>query len=190
MRWWLFLIASLTAGRLMAQSHAHRPDLHQERRDGRREATGQAAFATIAEVAELLTSDSATDWSRVDLDALRRHLIDMDDVMMRAESEAVSVPGGLRIIVRGTGKVGAAVRRMIVAHATALDAMPRYRASAEPSDDGAILVVTAETPSDATTAARIRGLGFAGLLTEGAHHSTHHLMIARGEAAPGHGTPR
>ena len=48
--------------------------------------SGQAAFATISEVVRLLKADSATDWSKVDIEALRRHLIDMDAVTMRSPS--------------------------------------------------------------------------------------------------------
>src|SRR5262249_59069954 len=46
--------------------------------------SGQAAFSTIGEVVAILKADSSTDWSKVDLDALREHLIDMDDVVMHA----------------------------------------------------------------------------------------------------------
>ena len=30
-------------------------------------------------------------------------------------------------------------------------------------------------------------LGFAGLMTQGAHHQPHHLAMAKGEALTGHG---
>ncbi len=45
---------------------------------------------------------------------------------------------------------------------------------------GVRLVVTAEHSDDARVVARIRGLGFAGLLTLGNHHVEHHLQIAKG----------
>ena len=41
--------------------------------------------------------------------------------------------------------------------------------------------VTAANPGDARTVAKIRGLGFAGLLTLGDHHTPHHIALARGE---------
>jgi len=44
-------------------------------------------------------------------------------------------------------------------------------------DDGATLTVIAP----AKDAARLRGLGFIGVLTQGMHHQMHHLMIAKGE---------
>jgi len=45
----------------------------------------------------------------------------------------------------------------------------------------------AKNPDDARTVAWIRGLGFIGLLAEGAHHQPHHLAMAKGEAMEGHG---
>src|SRR5262245_28903445 len=47
-------------------------------------APGQDAFGAIAEVVAILDADPATGWSRVDLERLRRHLIDMNEVVLRA----------------------------------------------------------------------------------------------------------
>ena len=44
-----------------------------------------------------------------------------------------------------------------------------------------ILTVTAK---DARQTAKIRGLGFSGVMATGSHHQMHHLAIARGEAMP------
>jgi hypothetical protein len=48
------------------------------------------------------------------------------------------------------------------------------------------LIVIARAASDSATVAKIRGLGFAGLLVQGGHHGPHHLAMAKGElpAAP------
>ncbi len=43
---------------------------------------GQSAFAALQEVVSYLMADPATDWSRVDIEALRQHLIDMDNVTL------------------------------------------------------------------------------------------------------------
>lgn len=56
---------------------------------------GQEAFATIAEIVRILDADARTDWSKVDIEALRQHLIDMDDVTMRAEVIAERMEGGV-----------------------------------------------------------------------------------------------
>lgn len=52
---------------------------------------------------------------------------------------------------------------------------------------GVNLTVVAKNPDDAKTIARIRGLGFIGLLVQGGHHQPHHLAMAKGEEMPGHG---
>ena len=140
---------------------------------------GQAAFRTITEVVRRLEADPSTDWTKVDLEALRRHLVDMDDVVLRATVRRRVVDGGLEMDVTGTGRAAEAVRRMTLAHARELDATSDMRASAVPIPQGVRLTVRAER-NDTSTIARIRGLGFVGLLTVGAHHAEHHVMIARG----------
>ena len=45
---------------------------------------GQEAFGTIQEIVRILEADPTTDWSKVNIGALREHLIDMDEVTMRA----------------------------------------------------------------------------------------------------------
>ena len=147
---------------------------------------GQDAFGAIAEIVRILDADPATDWSRVDLERLRQHLIDMNEVVLRATVTRTHVPGGLAMQVTGAGRTEQAIRAMVVPHAAELDRMPAYTARAEPIGGGVRLTVTARTAEDTRTVARIRGLGFAGLLTEGAHHQVHHLAMARGQALGGH----
>src|SRR5688572_10541526 len=141
---------------------------------------GQDAFATIASVVAELEADSTTDWSKVDIAALRRHLQAMNDVTLHASATQVEVPGGARMDVTGTGRVIESIRSMLTAHAPELDALRVYRAAVETIPNGTRLTVRAADPNDAKTAAKIRALGFIGLLTQGAHHAEHHVMIARG----------
>lgn len=146
--------------------------------------SGQAAFATISEVVRMLEADSTTDWSKVNVEALRQHLIDMDAVTMRSTVSQRTVNGGIEADVTGTGETAGAIKRMLSMHAMMLDQSAEYHATAAEIPSGVRFRVTAKNPSDARTVARIRGLGFAGLLTEGDHHARHHMAIARGEANP------
>jgi hypothetical protein len=148
---------------------------------------GQDAFGAIAEIVRILEADPATDWSRVDLERLRQHLIDMNEVTLRAAVKQAPVAGGLAMDVTGAGRTEQAIRSMLVPHAVELDRMPQWSAKTEPITGGVRLTVVARTPDDAKTVARIRGLGFAGLITEGAHHQAHHLAMAKGEVIAGHG---
>jgi hypothetical protein len=77
---------------------------------------------------------------------------------------------------------------MVVPHAAELDRMPSLAARTDVIPGGVRLTVTARPETDEKAAARIRGLGFIGLLTLGPHHGPHHLAMARGEALHhGHG---
>jgi hypothetical protein len=145
---------------------------------------GQAAFTTIGQVVAILKADSTTDWSKVNLDALREHLIDMDDVMMHASVAKKNVPGGFEARATGTGRTVQAIRRMLTNHAAMLAMDGSYNAVSVEIPNGVQLTVTAKNPKDSAAIARIRGLGFAGMLTEGDHHARHHVAIARGELSP------
>jgi hypothetical protein len=147
---------------------------------------GQDAFGAIAEVVQLLEADPATDWSRVDLERLRQHLVDMNEVVLRAEVKASQVPGGLAMDITGPPRTARAIRAMVAPHAVELDGMSDWTAKTVPIPGGLRLTVTARTPEDTKTVARVRGLGFIGLLVQGGHHGPHHLAMAKGEAVSGH----
>lgn len=147
---------------------------------------GQDAFGAIAEVVRLLDADPATDWAKVDIERLRQHLIDMNEVVLRSAVTQTPVPGGLAMEITGTGRTEQAIRAMVLPHAVELDHLPSFAARTESIPGGVRLTVIARNPDDAKGVARIRGLGFAGLLTEGAHHQAHHLAMAKGQALAGH----
>src|SRR5262245_28133387 len=105
---------------------------------------GQDAYAAIAEVARLLEADAATNWSKVNLEALRQHLIDMNDVTLRSSVKQSAVPGGAVFEVTGEGRTADAIRRMLTAHAPILEMLPNYTATAEEIPGGARLTVRAK----------------------------------------------
>jgi hypothetical protein len=141
---------------------------------------GQDAFAAIAAVVAQLEADSTTDWTKVDIGALRRHLQAMNDVTLYATARQTDIAGGARMDVTGEGRVAESIRQMLRAHAPQLDSLRIYRTTVEDIPGGVRLTVRAADPNDAKTVAKIRALGFAGLLTQGAHHAAHHVMIAKG----------
>jgi hypothetical protein len=143
-------------------------------------AGGQSAFATISEIVRILKADPATDWSKVDLEALRQHLIDMDDVTLRASVVQRRVPGGLQMDITGTGRTAAAIKRMVTSHAHVLEEHTPYQPTVRPIAGGVRLTVVARDTASAATVVMIRGLGFAGIMVEGDHHAEHHLMMAKG----------
>lgn len=144
---------------------------------------GQSAFAAMAEIVAILEADPATDWTKVELSALRQHLVDMNSLTLDADADETSLDNGLAITVTGVDRTLDAIHRMVPAHAIELDRMPTWSASTESMPDGAKLVVTSADP---VVQAKIRGLGFFGLMATGSHHQEHHLAIARGEAVHKH----
>ena len=149
-------------------------------------ASGQAAFGAISEVVQILDADPATDWAKVNLEALRQHLIDMDAVMMRSSVKQRNVAGGIEAEVTSTGVALASLQRIAENHNQMLNMMPDYRVSLVQLSSGVRLTILARDAANVKTVARIRGLGFAGMLTEGDHHAAHHLAIARGETVHMH----
>ena len=139
---------------------------------------GQDAFAAVQEIVRILEADPRTDWSKVDLDALREHLIDMNEVTLHADARVERVAGGISAAVTGTGRTLVAIRRMVPAQARQIDGLNGWHSRVEERPDGVLLVVTAADPRQA---AIIRGLGFIGVMATGSHHQMHHLAMAKGE---------
>ena len=140
-------------------------------------APGQAAFGALAEIVGLLEADPATDWKRVSIARLREHLRDMDEVVLGAEVVERAIEGGVEAEVTGSGRTLDAIRRMVPAHAAMLRAERPWTIEVEELPAGVLLRVTAQEPEEA---AKLRGLGFFGLLVSGDHHRPHHLAMARG----------
>lgn len=143
--------------------------------------SGNAAFAAIQEVVRILEKREGTDWTRVDLEALRQHLLDMRRFTLEARiEEREPVEGGLRVVVTGDGATSSeGIRRSLRAHAPMLEKETRWSAEVNARGNRTTLIVTGESPSDA---AKIRGLGYIGLMATGAHHQRHHWMIATGRS--------
>jgi hypothetical protein len=138
---------------------------------------GQAAFAAIQEIVEILNADPKTDWSKVDIESLRQHLIDMNNVTLAAEVKSEPTEAGMRFTVTGAGAVRDSIRRMVLAHAATMNGFEGWSFEASEFDGGSTLTVR----PPASDTAKLRGLGFIGVMTLGMHHQMHHLMIARGE---------
>jgi hypothetical protein len=104
------VLSGLTAGTglALAQSHDHHSTAVPTM-------VGQDAFGTVQEIVRILEADPETDWSKVNLEALRQHLIDMNEVTLMADASAEPVEGGLRLTVAGSGRTVAALQRLVPA---------------------------------------------------------------------------
>ncbi len=182
------VLFTLAAAPLVAQEHAHTPGMLHPAAAGQLPTQGgQAAFTAMSEIVAMLQADANTDWSKVNIERLRLHLVDMDLVALRSRVVATPLAGGAQFIVRGTGDVIAAIKRLTGAHATMVMNLDGPRVVRAELADGVRLVVTAADTSDAGAVAKLRGLGFIGLMVTGDHHAAHHLALARGDAMADHG---
>ena len=138
---------------------------------------GQAAYAALGEAVRILIADPSTDWSKVDVDALRRHLVDMDNVTMRSAVTTTRLANGARFHVTGSPEIAGSIQRMTTSHFAEPDVGSGWSFRTEKQPDGADITVTSADPVQAQ---KIAALGFYGILTMGQHHQPHHLMMARG----------
>jgi hypothetical protein len=138
---------------------------------------GQEAFGTIQEIVQILEADPTTDWSKVNIAALREHLIDMNEVTLRAAATERMLDNGIEITVFGLGRTLEAIKRMVPAHVRELKRIG-WNAKTEALPNGIKLIVTS---SNAKQVMKLKALGFMGIMVQGAHHQLHHLMMAKGE---------
>ncbi|MDF2369871.1 MAG: hypothetical protein P1V21_03670 [Rhizobiaceae bacterium] len=138
---------------------------------------GQSAFASIAEIVAILTRDPDTDWSRVNISALREHLVDMNALTLDARVVQTSSEDGTVFTITGTGRTLRAIQAMVPAHSAQLNQMNNWQVTAKTTPSGAIMTISA---ADTVERTKIESLGFFGVMAIGAHHQAHHLAMARG----------
>ena len=159
------------------QSGMHQHGMMGTENTGQPTMPGQEAFGTIQEVVRILDADPTTDWSKVNISALREHLIDMDEVTMRATATERTLENGVEIAVTGQGRTLDAIKRMVPAHMHELSQLG-WNAKAEDLPNGVKLTATS---TDAKQVVKLKALGFMGIMVQGAHHQQHHLMMAKNE---------
>lgn len=143
---------------------------------GQPRSPGQDAFGAIQEVVQILQNDPSTEWSKVNIAALRQHLIDMNEVTLYAAAKEQPIENGVEIMVTGHGRTAEAIKRMVPTHARELMALG-WNAKTEDLPDGVKLTVTGANSNDAV---KLKALGFMGIMVQGGHHQLHHLAMAKG----------
>ena len=188
------LIAALavvgTIAPVQAQHHAHSPKKGTTQSEASRsamlQAPGQAVFGTVQEAIRRLEADSTTDWSQVDVDRLRQHLLDMHQVALNVAVEGKTpIQRGVRIRIRPRKEAArASLRRVLDAHPMMLKQETGWTMKVEEQGDTYVLRVTTDDPNET---AKIRALGYMGLLAYGQHHQRHHWQLVRGKHPHQHG---
>ena len=141
--------------------------------------TGQSQFAAIAEIVSLLRDDPETNWAQVDIKALREHLVDMDNVTNKASVERTVDELVVTFLITGDEVATASIQRMVLAHSPMLQQSSDWSVIAQEQEGGAKMMIQVSSEDDLN---QVLGLGFFGVMTIGAHHPQHHLMVATGQS--------
>jgi hypothetical protein len=139
---------------------------------------GQSAFAAIAEIVALLEKDITTDWSTVDIDALREHLIDMNLLTLTSVVSKRVEADKVVFTIIGPKATQRAIKAMVPAHAKQLALMTSWTTNTEIEKSGVTMTIASE---DIREIEKISNLGFFGIMAIGAHHQGHHLAMALGK---------
>lgn len=139
---------------------------------------GQGAFAALAEIVALLESDPQTDWSTVDIDGLREHLVDMNQLTLNARVSKQVGEQEVVFTVSGTGATLGAIQRMVPAHSAQLARATPWQTETKMIGSGVVFTLRSQQASELQ---KIAGLGFFGIMAVGNHHQRHHWQMAIGK---------
>jgi len=131
--------------------------------------SGTDIFATIQEVIHKLSTDPDTDWSKVNLEALRQHLRDMFEFSYNVDVlSQQAIEHGVKIKVKPvTVRAEKALDKVLNAHPMMLKMETGWDMQSTKTDREYQIIVTTTNPSEID---KIRGLGYIGLLAIGNHH--------------------
>jgi hypothetical protein len=141
---------------------------------------GNSAFAAVQEVVEKLMADPNTDWSRVNLEALRLHLVDMNNFTLHVKVVSQKpVKNGVEFtVLPTTDEAAGSLDRLFAAHPAILKQESGWDMRATKNKGGGYTArVTSNNPNDVE---KIRGLGYIGIVALGKHHQLHHWQMAIG----------
>ncbi len=103
---------------------------------------GQDAFGAIQEIITILESDPATNWSKVNINALREHLVDMDRLTTSASVAETKLEDGLKMVITGDKRTLQAIKAMVPAHALMINGVNGWVVVATVNDQSTTLSVT------------------------------------------------
>ena len=142
--------------------------------------SGTDMFATIQEVIGKLEADSDTDWSKVNLEALRQHLRDMFEFSYNVDVISQQpIEHGVKIVVKPvTVRAEQALDKVLAAHPMMLKMETGWDMQSSKAN-GEYQIIASTTK--ASEIDKIRGLGYIGLLAIGNHHQPHHWAMTKGK---------
>src|SRR5690625_2345947 len=112
--------------------------------------TGSDVFDAMQEVIEHLKSDPDTDWSKVDLEGLRQHLIDMKAFTEEVEVlEQNPIDSGVKILVKPeTDRAAKALQHMLSMHPKMMKVERNWDMKAQQKKDVWEIACTTSNPDE------------------------------------------
>jgi hypothetical protein len=171
-------------GTVVFAADDHSTMMNHEHKSGTSDMTlteaGNGAFGTIQEVIRRLNSDPNTNWSEVNLEALRLHLLDMNDMTLNVEViSQKAIHNGLEVVLRPTtDRAALALEKVFKAHPAQFKSDTGWSMEVVKNSGQYTMTTTSDNPKDEV---KIRGLGYIGLMAYGDHHQRHHWAMATGK---------
>jgi hypothetical protein len=140
---------------------------------------GTDPFAVIQEAIALLEANSDTDWSAVNIEALRSHLVEMQDMTLNVTVEQQPINlGFMAVITPTTNRAVQSMIRVLSAHPSQMKIETGWDMTVTNNNGIFTITVTTDQLLDVD---KIRGLGYIGIMAYGKHHQPHHWAMASGE---------
>jgi len=140
---------------------------------------GTDPFAVIQEVITLLEANPDTDWSMVNIESLRSHLVEMQDMTLNVNVEQEPIKLGFKaIIIPTTNRELQSMIRVLSAHPSQMKKETGWDMLVTNNNGIFTLTVTTNQLQDVN---KLRGLGYIGIMAYGNHHQPHHWAMASGD---------
>ena len=175
-----FLLSLLLLSSMVSAEQFNHSVHHQEVHPSSLKEAGNDAFGTIQEVIHLLETDPTTNWKKVNIEALRLHLIDMYAMTLHVKVlYEKPLLAGLETVIEPTSlQAKEALERVLNVHPKMLREETGWIMHVIPQEKRYILRITTHNEQEID---KIRALGYIGLMAYGSHHQRHHLMMALGK---------
>ena len=140
---------------------------------------GTDPFAVIQEAITLLEANPDTDWSMVNIEALRLHLVEMQDMTLNVTVEQEPIKLGFKgVITPTTNRALQSMSRVLSVHPSQMKEETGWDMVVTNNNGIFTIAVTTDQLQDVD---KIRGLGYIGIMAYGNHHQPHHWAMASGD---------
>jgi len=171
----------------IASAHMHHANMDHAAMMGRNTATTQVVltesgtdpFATMQEAIAALEDNPETNWEKVNIEALRLHLVEMQDMTINVEVTQQSINNGfIAVVTPTTPRAVKSLKKVLSGHPIQMKAETGWDMQVSNNNGVFTLTVTTKKLKDV---AKIRGLGYIGVMAYGNHHQPHHWAMASGD---------